>query len=59
MVLNYIQQTPLETFRNHISDSPFGPVDAYQSMLFIAGHSARHTLQIEDIKASEGFPEKE
>ncbi|PRX47347.1 DinB family protein [Salegentibacter salegens] len=57
LVLDFIEHIQLETFRNHISDSPFGAVDAYQSMLFIAGHTARHTLQIEEIKASEEFPE--
>lgn len=56
IVLNYIKETPLENFRNHISDSPYGPVDAYQSMLFLAGHSARHTLQIEEVMADENFP---
>lgn len=56
VVLEYIKKTPLENFRNHISDSPYGPVDAYQSMLFLAGHSARHTLQIEEVMADENFP---
>lgn len=55
-VIDYIQKTPLENFRNHISDSPFGAMDAYQSTLFIAGHTARHTLQIEEVKADENFP---
>ena len=57
IILDFIEKTPVETFRNHISDSPFGAVDAYQSMLFIAGHTGRHTLQIEEVKASEDFPE--
>lgn len=56
IVVNYIKETPLEHFRNHISDSPYGAIDAYQSMLFIAGHSARHTLQIEEVMADENFP---
>ncbi|PKD17212.1 hypothetical protein APR41_07220 [Salegentibacter salinarum] len=58
LILDFIETTPVETFRNHISDSPFGAVDTYQSILFIAGHTARHTLQIEEIKASEGFPDR-
>lgn len=56
VVLDYIETTPIESLRNHISDSPYGTLDAYQSMLFIAGHSARHTLQVEEVKASEEFP---
>lgn len=42
--------------RNHITDSPSGPVDAYQSLIFIAAHTARHTSQIEEVKASKGYP---
>ncbi len=37
LMLDYMQNKPLENFRNYISDSPFGPIDAYQSMLFLAG----------------------
>lgn len=55
-ILAYINDTPVEDLRNHVSDSPSGASDAYQSLLFIAGHTARHTLQIEEIKASPGFP---
>ncbi|MBA3987430.1 MAG: hypothetical protein H0X63_12870 [Flavobacteriales bacterium] len=46
----------LEDLRNHINDSRAGAIDAYQSLLFIAGHCARHTLQIEEIKQAGGFP---
>ncbi|HMQ64495.1 MAG TPA: DinB family protein [Flavilitoribacter sp.] len=42
--------------RNHIVTLPFGKLDAYQFVLFIAGHSNRHTLQIEEVKASPGYP---
>lgn len=41
--------------RNHISDSPAGAVDAHQSMLFIAAHTARHTLQIQELKSNPAF----
>jgi DinB superfamily len=34
----------------------FGPLDTYGWFLFLNGHSERHTLQIEEVKASEGFP---
>lgn len=55
-VLEYIRNTTLEDLRSHISDLPFGAVDAYQSFLFIAGHSDRHTLQVEEVKSAKGFP---
>lgn len=55
-ILSYLENVSVDDLRNHIADSPFGPVDAYHSMLFIAGHTARHTLQIEEVKANTDFP---
>lgn len=55
-ILSFIEKTEIEDMRNHVSDSPSGASDVYQSLLFIAGHTARHTLQIEEIKASSDFP---
>ncbi len=57
-ILEFIQNIDLESLRNHINDSPAGATDAYQSLLFIAGHTARHTLQIEEVKADNNFPKK-
>lgn len=57
IILEFIKNTTEEDMRNHISDSPFGPIDAYQSLLFIAGHTARHTKQIEEVLADPGFPD--
>ena len=57
-ILDFIRNTDIEELRNHINNSPAGATDAYQSLLFIAGHTARHTLQIEEIKAENNFPEK-
>ncbi len=56
-ILSFARNTSVEDLRNHISDSPAGVSDAYQTLLFLAGHTARHTLQIEEVKASVGFPE--
>lgn len=56
-IISFINNTSVSDMRNHISDSPSGASDIYQSLVFIAGHTARHTLQIEEIKASVGFPE--
>lgn len=56
-IFDFIKNTSEEDMRNHVSDSPFGPIDAYQSLLFIAGHTARHTKQIEEVLADPGFPE--
>ncbi|WP_029034576.1 DinB family protein [Salinimicrobium terrae] len=57
LMLDYIRDMPVEELRNRINDSPLGPIDAYQSFVFIAGHTSRHTLQIEELMASEDFPE--
>lgn len=57
-ILDFIRNTDIEELRNHINDSPAGATDAYQSLLFIAGHTARHTLQIEEIKSENNFPGK-
>lgn len=54
---DFIRNTPVEELRNHISASPSGLSDAYQSLMFLAGHTARHTLQIQEIKAAPGFPD--
>lgn len=55
-IFSFIKNTPVEKLRNRINDSPAGATDAYQSLLFLAGHTQRHTLQIEEIKKSPNFP---
>ena len=57
-IMDFIDDTSEEDLRKYISDSPFGAVDAHQSLLFIAGHTARHTLQIEEVMQDANFPEK-
>ncbi len=42
--------------REHFSDGPVGPLDAYQWLMFTAAHSRRHTTQIENVKAASGYP---
>jgi len=44
-------------FRAHGSDHfAFGALDSYGWVLFLSGHSERHTMQIEEVKADPGFP---
>ena len=43
-------------FRNHFKEMPFGTIDAYQMVLFMAGHTERHVKQMEEVKADENFP---
>jgi uncharacterized damage-inducible protein DinB len=56
-ILSFIQSTPINELRNRVNDSPAGATDTYQSLLFLAGHTARHTLQIEEIKSNSNFPQ--
>lgn len=56
-ILSFIQNTPINELRNRVNDSPAGATDTYQSLLFLAGHTARHTLQIEEIKSNSNFPQ--
>jgi len=51
----FTESTP--DLREHAADSPLGqPLDVYEWMLFIAGHSERHTKQILEVKADPNFP---
>jgi hypothetical protein len=54
-VIDFIKSTE-DDLRNHYMDLPFGKIDAYQGLLFLAAHSKRHTLQIEEVMANAGFP---
>ncbi len=47
-----------EDLRNHYAVMPFATFDSYQMLLFITGHSARHTLQIEEVMIHADFPKK-
>lgn len=52
----FVDSVTISDLRNRVNDSPTGPVDAYQSLLFLAAHTARHTLQMEEVKAHAQFP---
>lgn len=44
--------------RNHVTQTPLGWVDSFQWILFIGGHSNRHTQQIAEVMADPNFPKK-
>ena len=48
--------TTKEDLRSRVGDSPIGPVDAYQWLLFSAAHSERHLAQLREVKADPNFP---
>jgi hypothetical protein len=56
--IEYVRTTN-DDLRDHFFDHPaFGTLDGYQWLLLISGHSARHTAQIEEVKADPNFPKK-
>jgi hypothetical protein len=58
-LIAFVRTTP-EDLRSHIQPHrATGPIDAYQWVLLASGHSRRHTAQIQEVKASPGFPGKQ
>ena len=54
--MEYVRTTN-DDLRDHFFDHPaFGTLDGYQWLLLLASHSARHTAQIEEVKADPNFP---
>jgi len=53
--LDYAQKTT-DDLRSRVGDSPLGPLDAYQWLLFTAAHNERHLGQIREVKADPKFP---
>jgi hypothetical protein len=45
-----------DDLRGRIGESPLGPLDGYQWLVFIAAHSERHLAQIREVKADPKFP---
>ena len=54
--IEYVQSTN-DPLRVHIiKNGPVGDVDAYQLLLIMAAHTARHTAQIKEVEANPGYP---
>ena len=56
-LIKYVKETKND-LRNHFAETRFGLLDTYQLLLFLSGHTRRHTLQIEELKANPGFPKQ-
>lgn len=55
--LKLVQTHP--DLRKYAAEHPgFGMLDAHGWVLFLSGHTERHTLQIEEIKSTDAFPVK-
>lgn len=56
--MDYVRTTN-DDLRDHFYDHPaFGTLDGYQWLILLAMHSARHTAQIEEVKADSNFPKE-
>jgi hypothetical protein len=54
--IEFVRSTQSD-LRDHFVTFPgLGVLDDYQYILFMVSHSKRHTLQLEEVKASPGFP---
>lgn len=57
VIFEIMEKYSIDEMRSKVADAPFGIIDGYQYLLFIAGHANRHSLQIDEIMASEEFPQ--
>ena len=53
--MKFVKKTQ-EDLRSHFFEFPFGLADSYQIVLFMSGHTTRHTDQIKEVMADAGFP---
>lgn len=53
--MSYVKSTK-DDLRNRYFDFPFGKADSYQILLFLSGHTKRHTDQIKEVIANSNFP---
>lgn len=56
--IDYIKTTQDDLKDHFIVHPVFGTLDLYQGLMLLAAHSARHTLQIEEVMATPGFPKQ-
>lgn len=55
----YAQSTEDDLRNRYITDLPFGTVDGVQFIVFIAGHTERHVLQMKEVMGNEAYPKME
>jgi len=56
-LIKYMKDTK-DDLRNHFAESPLGLMDTYQLLIFLSGHTERHTAQIAELKSNPGFPKQ-
>jgi hypothetical protein len=53
--IDYATKTK-DDLRGRIGESPLGPLDGYQWLVFIAAHNERHLAQLREVKTDPKFP---
>ena len=56
-LIEYVKTTDDDLRNRYNNDLPFGAVDGVQLIVFIAAHTERHVLQMEEVMAHSDFPE--
>jgi hypothetical protein len=51
-------RTTNDDLRTHVAPGPAGTMDAYQYLVLMATHTARHTAQIKEVQANPNYPAK-
>jgi hypothetical protein len=51
-------KTTSDELRTHVGPGPAGQMDAYQFLILMATHTARHTAQIKEVQANANYPSK-
>jgi hypothetical protein len=51
-------KTTSDDLRTHVAPGPAGVMDAYQYLVLMATHTARHTEQIKEVQANANYPAK-
>ncbi len=51
-------KTTSDELRTHVGPGPAGEMDAYQFLILMATHTARHTAQIKEVQSNANYPAK-
>ncbi|MEO9512349.1 MAG: DinB family protein [Flavobacteriaceae bacterium] len=54
--IEYVKTTEDDLRNRYCNDLPFGTVDGLQVVIFMAGHTKRHVLQMEEVMTHKLFP---
>lgn len=55
-IIDFVQAAPQDFRQFSIEHRVFGRIDGHQRVLAVAGHCARHTIQISEVKSAPDFP---